>query len=124
MKKILVIDDDKKFGNFIKDNLAVTGIYEVTTVSDGKSGIKLASSNKPSLILLDIMMPGMSGFDVLKELKDNLETASIPVVMLTAVDSDEAKSRASSMYNEDYITKPIEIKELKNKIEEVLSRTL
>lgn len=122
MKKILLIDDDQKFGNFIKDNLELTRDYEVIAITDSKKCLKIALQHKPDLILLDVMMPGKSGFDLLKELKANLDTTTIPVIMLTAVDSDEAKERAARHFNEDYITKPVEIKVLREKIEEVLSR--
>ena len=93
-KKILMIDDEKEFCMVVKQNLETKGDYHVEIATDGKSGIAAASRNRPDLILLDIIMPGMGGFDVLRELKGKKETTSIPVVMLTAVGSEEAKEKA------------------------------
>lgn len=124
MKKILVIDDEKDFGFFVEQNLELTGLYNVILATSPRDGIKAAIRQKPDLILLDVIMPEMSGFDVLAELKENRATQSIPVIMLTAVDTDEAKERALSYFNEDYIVKPVAISELKEKIGAVLSRKL
>lgn len=122
MRKILVIDDEKDFGFFVEQNLELTGAYNVILASSAKEGIKAAIRQKPDLILLDVVMPEMSGFEVLKTLKETRATTSIPVIMLTAVDTDEAKETALSFYNEDYIVKPVAISELKAKIDAVLSR--
>ncbi len=122
MKKILVIDDEKDFGFFLKQNLELAGGYSVTVATSGRDGIAAAAHYKPDLILLDVIMPNMSGFEVLKELKENRATTAIPVVMLTAVDTEEAKEKALGLYNEDYIVKPVAISELKAKVDEVLSR--
>ncbi len=122
MKKILIIDDEKDFGFFVKQNLELVGGYSVTVATGGKDGIAAAMRHKPDLILLDVIMPQMSGFEVLQALKDGKETTMIPVIMLTAVDTDEAKEKALGLYNEDYIVKPVAISELKAKIDVVLSR--
>lgn len=122
MKKILIIDDEKDFGFFIKQNLELVGGYSVMVTTGGKDGIAAAQRNKPDLILLDVIMPQMSGFEVLQALKDNTTTTMIPVIMLTAVDTDEAKEKALGLYNEDYIVKPVAISELKAKIDAVLAR--
>lgn len=121
MKKILVIDDEKEFCMIVKQNLEMKGGYRVEVATDGNSGITAALQHKPDLILLDIIMPGMGGFDVLRELKDKKETASIPIIMLTAVGSEEAKEKALSLYDEDYIVKPVLLGELDAKIKAVLS---
>lgn len=122
MKKILIIDDEKEFCRVIKQNLEMRGGYHVEAAMDGKRGIEAALQNKPDLILLDIIMPGMGGFDVLRELKGRRETASIPVIMLTAVGSGEAKEKALGLSGEDYIVKPIPINDLDLKIKNILSR--
>ena len=77
----------------------------------------------PDLILLDILMPGMDGFEVLEKLKKHEDTMMIPVVMLTAKGDEASKTKATQLYDELYITKPIEATDLKIKIEEVLERT-
>ena len=122
MKKVLIIDDEKDFGFFIKQNLELTGGYNVIVATGGKEGMLAAQRAKPDLILLDVIMPQMSGFEVLQALKDNKATTMIPVIMLTAVDTDEAKEKALGLYNEDYIVKPVAMSELKAKIDSVLSR--
>lgn len=122
MKKILMIDDERDICLLIKQNLELGGDYKVVVAHSGKDGIAAARHEKPDLILLDIIMPVMSGFDVLKKLKEMSETCSIPVIMLTAVGTEEAKEKAMSLYNEDYIVKPVRTDVLKAKIEEVLKR--
>lgn len=122
MKKVLLIDDEKDFCMFLKKNLEIRGGYTVLIANSGKDGIAAAVHNRPDLILLDIIMPGLSGFDVLKELKEREETTAIPVIMLTAVNKDEAKERALELYNEDYIIKPVLLSDLEAKIKDVLSR--
>jgi DNA-binding response OmpR family regulator len=122
MKKILMIDDERDICLLIKQNLELSGDYRVVIATNGKDGIASAARKKPDLILLDIIMPGMSGFDVLEKLKSRPETTAIPVVMLTAVGTEEAREKAAGLYDEDYIVKPVRTETLKAKIEEVLSR--
>jgi len=120
-KKILIIDDEEDFCYFAKKNLEAVSNYEIIIANKGKKGIQIARKEKPDLILLDIMMPGIDGFEVLKRLKGNEKTQNIPVIMLTAKDEDEAKIKASGLYCEDYIVKPVENVVLKAKIHKVLS---
>ena len=122
MRKILIIDDEEDLTFFVKANLELTGDYEVMIAKNGKEGIKLAASHKPDLILLDIMMPKMDGFEVLEKLKQAKETIAIPIIMLTAKTDDASKIKAASLYDEDYMTKPVQIETLRAKIEEVAQR--
>ena len=119
--KILIIDDEEDFCFFIKANLQLISNYEIIVAHKGKKGLKLASKEKPDLILCDIMMPGIDGFEVLRKLKKNEVTSHIPVIMLTAKNEDESKIKAAGLYCEDYIVKPVEAKTLKAKIHRVLS---
>jgi CheY-like chemotaxis protein len=121
-KKILVIDDEKDFAGLAKMNLELLGDFTVETASSGEEGIALAKKIQPHLIILDILMPGMDGFEVLKMLKQEKATMAIPVVMLSALADQESKLKASQLYDEMYITKPITATDLKEKIEEVLKR--
>jgi len=123
-KSILIIDDEADFCKLVKLNLELIGDFAVTIATDGKHGLALARTLKPNLILLDIMMTHMDGFQVLEKLKADEETMQIPVIMLTAKGDDASKMKASELYNEDYITKPIEALELREKITEVLGRTV
>jgi len=120
-KKILIIDDEKDFSYFLKFNLESLKKFKVYTATNGKAGIKTAIRKKPDLILLDIMMPGTDGFDVLQTLKENIKTTAIPIVMLTALEQDETKAKASSLYSCDYFIKPIEMEKLITGINNILS---
>lgn len=122
MKRILIIDDEKDFCYFVRQNLELSGDYEVRFATNGRAGLQIAGKFKPDLILLDVMMPGMNGLDVLKKLKENKSTLRIPVVFLTAKTDTETKQLASSLYNEAYIEKPVETLILREKIEKILSR--
>jgi DNA-binding response OmpR family regulator len=122
-RKVLMVEDEEDFSRIVKMNLELLDAdYFVERANSGKEGLKKAVSFKPDVILLDIMMPKMDGFEVLKRLKDNPDTSAIPVIMLTAKSDEESRLQASQLYNEDYITKPIEAPDLKAKIEEILSR--
>jgi DNA-binding response OmpR family regulator len=106
----------------VKKNLELTDNFKVEIATRGKRGIKAAKKTKPDLILLDILMPGLDGFEVLEKLKKNQDTMTIPVVMLTAKGDETSRIKAMELYNEEYITKPIEASDLKTKIEKVLKR--
>ncbi len=122
-KNILIIDDEKDFCYFVKKNLELFAGYNVVTATLGTKGIRAALKEKPNLILLDIMMPGIDGFEVLEKLKKNKKTLHIPVIMLTSKSEDESKMKAVGLYCDDYIVKPVEFEVLISKIDKVLSRT-
>ena len=94
----------------------------MATATSADKGIKLVRKYKPDLILLDIVMPGKDGFAVLKTIKNDEKTRSIPVIMLTAKVEESYKRKAASLYDEDYITKPVEVAELKSRIEKVIKK--
>jgi DNA-binding response OmpR family regulator len=102
---VLIIDDDRDICMVKKAQLELDGAFKVTVATEPRKGLKLARSKQPDLILLDIMMPGKDGFEVLKELKNDIETTSIPVIMHTGVDEFESRQRAVELYNEDYVLK-------------------
>jgi DNA-binding response OmpR family regulator len=121
-RRILVIDDEKGFTHLVKATLEATGNFEVITASGGREGLRLSLEKKPDLILLDILMPDMDGFTVLKKLKEDSKTMEIPVIMLSARGDEEFKLKSTELYDEDYITKPISTEDLKTRIENVLKR--
>lgn len=121
-KKILIIDDDESFCSIVRLNLELKGDFKVEVVSDSKQCVAMAKKMKPDLILLDILMPGINGFEVLKKLKDDSDTSSIPVMMLTALSDEESKIKAQKLYDEEYIVKPVEALELRAKIIEVFQK--
>jgi len=119
---VLFIDDEEDILWTIKKSLEVIGNFSVTTTQSGRDGIALAKKLRPDIVLLDITMPGMDGFEVLKKIKTGNATSKIPVIMFTAREDDAAKIQASQLYDEDYIVKGAEMPILKEKIEEVLKR--
>jgi len=121
-KKILIIDDEEDLTFFVKANLELAGDYEVIIATSGKEGMAIASSQGVDLILLDIMMPKMDGFEVLEKIKESRGTLAIPVIMLTAKGDIDSKLKAAGLYDEDYIVKPVQIEILKVRIEEALKR--
>ena len=121
-KKVLIIDDEENFAYIVKLNLEETGKYEVAIESDAGRALGAARAVKPDVILLDVIMPKKDGFEVLEALKKDKNTVSVPVIMLTAVGTDQARIKAAERYSEDYIIKPVTTEALKQKIESVLKR--
>lgn len=120
VKKILIIDDEIDFSKLVKKNLELCGDFKVEIAAKGKEGIKLAARLKPHLILLDILMPDIDGFRVLEKLKENPNTALVPVIILSAKGDDTTRIEALSKNAVLFITKPIGSSELKDKIIKVL----
>lgn len=118
MKKILVVDDEDDILHFLEMVLREKG-YQVTTASGGHEALTRAQIDKPDLVLLDIMMPQMDGWEVLKLLRVDDETRRIPVAMLSA--RTEAKDRVQGLQEGaiDYICKPFSLTELLGKIEAI-----
>ncbi|MBU3911202.1 MAG: response regulator [Candidatus Omnitrophica bacterium] len=104
-RRVLIVDDEPELAKIVQVRLAADG-YEVIRAENGQEALDKAESEKPELILLDVMMPKMHGLEALRRLKEKPETKDIPVVMLTAKDDKEAVSEASSLGAKDYITKP------------------
>lgn len=121
-KKVLIIDDEESFCKLVKMNLELDETFKVETATDGKKGLELAKRFKPDVIILDIMMPKMSGFEVLEKMKKDPQTITIPVVMLSAKEDMDFQVKAAQLYDELYLVKPIDAPTLKSKIEEVLTR--
>jgi len=121
-KKVLMIDDEENFCFLTKQNLTETGEFDVEYATDSPTGIKLAKKIHPDVILLDITMPKKSGLEVLEELKKDKKTLTIPVIMLTALSDGDTKRKASYLYGDDYVVKPVSFEVLKDKIDEVIER--
>ena len=118
MKKILIIEDEKNISDFIKIELEYEG-YEAHICNDGNSGLEYALNYDFNLIILDLMLPGMSGFELCRRLKKRKNT---PVIMLSAKDSVIDKVAGLQIGADDYITKPFEIEELIARINVVFRR--
>ena len=120
-KKILVVDDEKDIVEMLKYNLQKEG-YKVSTAYNGKEALERAQQ-RPDLILLDIMMPEIDGFQVLKSLKQNTNTRSIPVLFLTAKGAETDEIVGLEIGAEDYIVKPISIGKILARVRAVLRRS-
>ncbi len=118
-KLILVIEDDETVQSILKDALESEGFNTIFS-DNGKDGLELAQNRLPHLILLDVMLPGMNGWEVCRRLKNNSMTRPIPILFLTARDQYEDMMEAISLEAAGYITKPFSVKELKQKIKKVL----
>lgn len=103
-KKILLVEDDDSLANVYLARLEVEG-FQVKRVPNGEDALAAAVEFKPDLVLLDVMMPKVSGFDVLDILRNTPETANLKVVMLTALSQDNDKSRVDQLGADDYLVK-------------------
>jgi len=116
---VLVIDDEPGIQRVIKMELAERG-FRVLTAGSGKDGLALAEKHRPDLVLLDILMPEMSGLEVLRELR---ERSNVPVIMLTARRADTDKVRGLELGADDYLGKPFSLDELSARVRAILRRT-
>jgi DNA-binding response OmpR family regulator len=118
-EKILAVDDESDVLMVIKTGLEVEG-FDVITAGNGRDALALAKEEKPDLILLDVMMPIMDGFQALKALKADEDTCMIPVVMLTGLSERAKIQEALSSGTSYYIVKPFDFDEVVNKVRTVL----
>ena len=119
MKTILIIEDDISILRGLKDNLEYEG-YAVLAETNGEKGLKLALEKKTDLILLDIMLPGMNGYEICRKLKK--EKPELPIIMITARGSEIDKVSGLDTGADDYVTKPFSIPELMARIRAVFRR--
>ncbi len=119
MVKILIVEDEPNMVAGLRDNFEYEG-YDVLTAMDGSEGLKRALVDSPDLVVLDVMMPKMSGLDVCKQLK--AKRPSIPIIMLTARGQEVDKVVGLELGADDYVTKPFSIRELLARVKAVLRR--
>ena len=120
-KRILVVDDTKDLRSVVTKRLQSWG-YEALSAESGEEGLRIAEEERPDVILLDIMMPKMKGRDVCAKLKANPATQRIPVIFLTALGLADDVRAGMDLGADDYIVKPFEPTELRDRIAVVLSR--
>lgn len=120
MTKILIVDDDKNLLEVIKYNLVNAG-YSVVLAEDGTQAVEMARQEKPDLILLDIMLPGIDGFEVCRILRNEM---SVPILMLSAKIDEIDKVVGLELGADDYITKPFSVRELVARVKASLRREL
>lgn len=121
MSEILVIEDDRDIVESLEYNLRKEG-FKVAKAYDGIAGLKAAEEKLPSLVLLDLMLPGLEGLEVCRRIKKNPKTSNIPVIMLTAKGTETDKIVGLELGADDYITKPFSMKELIARVKMILRR--
>lgn len=117
-EKVLIVDDEKNIVSILAFNLKKEG-YQVITASNGKEGVEAAFKEDPDLILLDIMMPELNGFEACKKIREKLET---PIIMLTARAEEVDKVLGLELGADDYVTKPFSVRELVARVKANLRR--
>jgi DNA-binding response OmpR family regulator len=119
---VLVVEDEVKVSSFIKQGLEESG-YNVQVAFDGQMGLRLASANKFDIILMDVIMPGMNGFEVVKKLRNELNV-QVPVIMLSALDQSDDIIEGLDSGADDYLTKPFKFGELLARLRAVSRRKI
>ncbi|HEP2199038.1 TPA: response regulator transcription factor [Streptococcus pyogenes] len=119
MKKILIVDDEKPISDIIKFNLTKEG-YDIVTAFDGREAVTIFEEEKPDLIILDLMLPELDGLEVAKEIR---KTSHVPIIMLSAKDSEFDKIIGLEIGADDYVTKPFSNRELLARVKAHLRRT-
>ena len=120
-KTVLVVDDEPDILDLVRFRLEHDG-YRVLTASDGQTGLTLAQQERPDLCILDVMMPKLSGLEVLARLRADPATAATRVILLTARGQDADVDRGFELGAQDYVTKPFSPKELRRRVHAQLSR--
>jgi DNA-binding response OmpR family regulator len=124
VNKIMVVDDDPSINYTIKQGIeGLSSNYEIITLESGKKCLELLENNQiPDLIILDIMMPELSGWETYQKIREKISSDKLPIIFLTAR-KDQVAEKAGGFLGEDYIEKPVEIEELLQRIEKVLNKT-
>jgi DNA-binding response OmpR family regulator len=122
LRKILIVDDEPYILNILDFSLDAEG-YRVLQASDGEEAMRMAQEQTPDLVVMDVMMPRLDGFETCKRLKEDVRTADIPVVLLTARNSREDRSRGEAVKADGYITKPFSPQRLLDTVQDFLGVT-
>ena len=120
--RVLMIDDEERLCEVMKQGLEQTGAFEVGFATSGKIGLLMAQKGSPDVILLDVRMPKMNGIEVLKTLKKQYPLSEIPVIMFSGQLDESTQTECTYQYGEEYIEKPMGLLQLKDRIETVLRR--
>jgi DNA-binding response OmpR family regulator len=120
-KTLLVIDDEPELVKLIDYNLTKAG-YLVLTAKDGETGLAAARRHAPDAVLLDVMMPGLDGFEVCKRLRQDPQTSGVPILMLTAKAEEADRVLGLELGADDYLTKPFGVRELQARVKALLRR--
>jgi len=120
MATILVVDDEPDVVEIVRFRLERDG-HTIVSAADGPTGLVTAFTRSPDLVILDVMMPGIDGFEVLRRMKNDPRTAHTPVIMLTAKADFSSVAQGWNMDVDNYVTKPFEVDELSNIVKNVLT---
>jgi two-component system phosphate regulon response regulator PhoB len=120
-EKILLVEDERTLTEVLTYNLDREG-YETFVAHDGKEGLRKAQTILPAVVILDLMLPGISGLDICKELKKSPKTANIPIIMLTAKSEESDQIVGFAVGADDYVTKPFSTKVLLQRVKALLRR--
>lgn len=120
-KRILIIEDELYFARLVKMNLESTGRFDVYIESDGESGLDKVKNEKPDLVILDLLLPGLPGEQVCKEIRSDSDISSTPIVMLTAKTRDAERVVGMVIGADAYLTKPAEFTTILKEIDKVIS---
>ena len=118
MPKILIVDDDVTITELMKALMTMEG-HQPTTVNDSTKAIEVANTIQPDLITLDLMMPGLTGFELCKLIHDDPKFTNIPIMIVSARDDNESKAKAKEAGAKDYLTKPFGVDDLIQKVKEL-----
>lgn len=121
MEHILIVEDEIDIANLVAFNLERAG-YKVSIAADGREGLEQILQLQPSLVILDLMLPGMNGYQVLKEMQRDSRSHAIPVLMLTAKSQTEDRIKGLELGADDYLTKPFSPKELRLRVKAIIKR--
>ncbi len=121
-RKILIVEDEDDIRSLVRYNLEAEG-FTVVDASDGERGLRLAATERPALIILDLMLPGLSGLEVCRLLRAQEDTAPVPILILTARAAELDKVLGLEMGADDYVTKPFSPRELVARVKAILRRS-
>jgi DNA-binding response OmpR family regulator len=121
-KKILIVEDEKELVKLIAFHMTIAG-YEVLSAKDGIEALEVCKFSKPDLLILDIMLPRIDGWEVCRRLRQDPQTSNIPIIILSALSDTNDKLRGFDFGSDDYVTKPFSPRELVVRVKRVLARS-
>jgi len=120
-KKILIIEDDPSFSRALNHIVEKEG-YDVIAASNGMTGLRMAKEDKPDLLILDVMLPGLDGFEICNRLRHDPPTANLPIIMLSAKGQEADKTTGLKVGANEYLTKPVDRAVLLEKLTSLLAK--
>ncbi|MDF1514032.1 MAG: response regulator, partial [Anaerolineae bacterium] len=120
MARILIVDDNHDMLTMLQMLLERRGNHDITTANSGAAGLKMAFANKPDIMIVDIMMPGMNGYDVVNNIRNDSRTQKLPIIILTARGQPVDKNAALAAGANIHMSKPVDIQELLKTIDNLL----